>query len=109
WIDPFRIVNNYGLFAVMTTERNEIDLAGSFDGTTWSSYRFDYKPGPLDARPRFSLLHMPRLDWQMWFASLGRVRTTSGSSFFSSASSRVRPRCERSSPRLHSPGLLPSF
>jgi hypothetical protein len=75
WIEekaePFRVVNGYGLFAVMTTRREEIDLAGSDDGVTWKSYRFRYKPGPLDERPRFALLHMPRLDWQMWFASLG--------------------------------------
>ncbi|HVE84672.1 MAG TPA: lipase maturation factor family protein, partial [Myxococcales bacterium] len=67
---PFRVVNGYGLFAVMTTEREEIDLSGSADGEHWKSYRFQYKPGPLDERPRFAPLHMPRLDWQMWFAAL---------------------------------------
>ena len=71
WTSPFHAANGYGLFAVMTTERDEIDLAGSADGNVWRSYRFHYKPGPLDARPRFGPLHMPRLDWQMWFASLG--------------------------------------
>jgi hypothetical protein len=70
-LDPFRLVGRYGLFAVMTTERDEIELSGSDDGVAWKPYRFHYKPGPLDRRPAFAPLHMPRLDWQMWFASLG--------------------------------------
>jgi hypothetical protein len=70
-VEPFHLASSYGLFAVMTREREEIDLEGSADGATWKPYRFPYKPGPLDERPRFALLHMPRLDWQMWFASLG--------------------------------------
>lgn len=71
-VAPFHLVSAYGLFAVMTTDRQEIDLQGSADGQRWTSYRFRYKPGPLDRRPRFAPLHMPRLDWQMWFAALGR-------------------------------------
>ncbi len=70
-ISPLRSVNGYGLFAVMTTERPEIVVEGSDDGTTWRAYGFRWKPGPLDRRPRFCEPHMPRLDWQMWFAALG--------------------------------------
>src|SRR6202012_3010022 len=44
---PFEIVNSYGLFAVMTTERREITVQGSNDGVTWLDYEFKYKPGPL--------------------------------------------------------------
>ena len=62
----------YGLFAVMTTERPEITVEGSDDGETWKPYRFRWKPCELDRRPRFTTPHMPRLDWQMWFAALGR-------------------------------------
>jgi len=69
---PLRLVNGYGLFAVMTTERIEIVIEGSLDGVEWRPYRFRYKPGPLDGRPRFVAPHQPRLDWQMWFAALGR-------------------------------------
>jgi hypothetical protein len=64
-------VSPYGLFAVMTTTRPEIELEGSEDGRTWRSYHFRFKPGPLNGRPRFVGLSMPRLDWQMWFAALG--------------------------------------
>jgi lipase maturation factor 1 len=68
---PFHTVNAYGLFASMTTMRPEIIVEGSRDGRTWEAYEFSYKPGPMDRRPAFAGLHMPRLDWQMWFAALG--------------------------------------
>ena len=74
WITPFRTVNTYGLFAVMTTSRPEIILEGSRDGTTWSAYEFRYKPGELTRRPAFVAPHQPRLDWQMWFAALSRYQ-----------------------------------
>ncbi len=67
---PLRSVNNYGLFAVMTTVRREIVIEGSTDGRTWESYEFPYKPGALNRRPGFVAPHQPRLDWQMWFAAL---------------------------------------
>ena len=63
------IVENL-LFAVMTRQRNEIAREGSRDGKTWLPYGFRYKPGPLDAAPAFAGPHMPRLDWQLWFAAL---------------------------------------
>ncbi|MEE2678317.1 MAG: lipase maturation factor family protein [Myxococcota bacterium] len=69
-VEPFRSVHGYGLFAVMTTQRNEIALEGSRDGKTWHAYRFRYKPGPVDEAPAFAGPHMPRLDWQLWFAAL---------------------------------------
>jgi hypothetical protein len=71
---PFRSVNSYGLFAVMTPSRPEIIVEGSNDGQTWLAYDFKHKPGPLDRRPRFVAPHQPRLDWQMWFAALGDYR-----------------------------------
>jgi predicted DCC family thiol-disulfide oxidoreductase YuxK len=71
-IAPLRSVNAYGLFAVMTTTRQEIVLEGSEDGTTWVEYEFRYKAGDVDRRPPWVAPHQPRLDWQMWFAALGR-------------------------------------
>jgi len=71
---PFRTVNRYGLFAVMTTRRDEIVLEGSDDGTHWSEYAFRWKPGEVTRRPGFMAPHMPRLDWQMWFAALNDFR-----------------------------------
>jgi hypothetical protein len=69
-IAPLRSVNSYGLFAVMTTTRDEIVLEGSNDGVTWLPYEFHYKPGDVMRRPPWVAPHQPRLDWQMWFASL---------------------------------------
>src|SRR5580704_11623912 len=70
-IAPLRIVNPYGLFAVMTTTRPEIIVEGSDDGVQWREYGFKYKPGDVMRRPRWNAPHQPRLDWQMWFAALG--------------------------------------
>jgi predicted DCC family thiol-disulfide oxidoreductase YuxK len=69
-IEPFHIVSAYGLFAVMTTQRDEIVIEGSDDGVNWREYSFRYKPGDLARRPSWSIPHQPRLDWQMWFAAL---------------------------------------
>jgi hypothetical protein len=71
---PFRTINSYGLFAVMTTERREIIVEGSNDGTNWLAYEFKYKPGDVTRRPGFIAPFQPRLDWQMWFAALGSPR-----------------------------------
>jgi predicted DCC family thiol-disulfide oxidoreductase YuxK len=73
-LGPFRSVNNYGLFAMMTTQRNEIIVEGSNDGTNWLAYSFKYKPGNAIRRPAFVAPFQPRLDWQMWFAALGRYQ-----------------------------------
>lgn len=77
WLDrlaelqqPFRSVNGYGLFSVMTLERPEIQLEGSNDGITWRPYGLRYKPGPVGRPPRWVAPHQPRLDWQLWFAAL---------------------------------------
>ena len=72
--DPLRIVNSYGLFAMMTTSRPEIIVEGSADGSTWLPYEFKYKPGDLYRRPPIVAPYQPRLDWQMWFAALGTYR-----------------------------------
>ena len=71
WLEPLRSFNAYGLFAVMTTRRPEIQVEGSDDGETWAPYLFRWKPCEPDRRPRFTTPHLPRLDWQMWFAALG--------------------------------------
>jgi hypothetical protein len=69
-IQPLHIVSSYGLFAVMTTTRNEIVIQGSADGTHWRDYEFRYKPGDPARAPPWNVPHQPRLDWQMWFAAL---------------------------------------
>lgn len=73
-VAPLHTFNRYGLFANMTTERPEIILEGSRDGQNWKEYDFAYKPDDPHEPPHFCTPHMPRLDWQMWFAALGNIR-----------------------------------
>jgi predicted DCC family thiol-disulfide oxidoreductase YuxK len=81
-IAPLRIVNTYGLFAVMTTTLPEIIVEGSDDGVHWREYGFKYKPGDVMRRPQWNFPHQPRLDWQMWFAALGTARESPWFSLF---------------------------
>ncbi len=73
-LEPFRIVNGYGLFRVMTKDRREIVIEGSTDGIEWLPYEFKWKPGSVMRAPGWCAPHQPRLDWQMWFAALGTPR-----------------------------------
>ena len=73
-IEPLRMVSSYGLFAVMTTQRQEIVIEGSSDGVEWREYAFRYKPGDVSHGPPWNIPHQPRLDWQMWFAALDDPR-----------------------------------
>ena len=70
-LEPFRIANQYGLFAVMTRGRYEIEFQGSNDGgRTWTAYPFRYKPQDPRAAPGIYAPYQPRFDWNLWFASL---------------------------------------
>lgn len=71
YTQPYHLVNRYGLFAVMTKERPEIIVEGSYDGNIWKAYQFPWKPGDVKRPPGQAAPHQPRLDWQMWFAALG--------------------------------------
>ncbi len=71
---PLRSFNSYGLFARMTTRRPEIVLEGSSDGVVWRGYKFKWKVEDPWKRPELIAPFHPRLDWQMWFASLGSIR-----------------------------------
>jgi lipase maturation factor 1 len=73
-LEPFRIANQYGLFAVMTRGRYEIEFQGSDDGRNWTPYLFRNKPQLLNEAPRIYAPYQPRFDWNLWFASLGDWR-----------------------------------
>ena len=73
-IAPFRSINGYGLFRAMTTSRPEIVVETSADGMRWTELAFRFKPGDSRRPPRAAQPHMPRLDWQMWFAALDPQR-----------------------------------
>jgi hypothetical protein len=71
-LEPFRVANAYGLFAVMTEARYEIEFQGSSDGgKTWIPYPFRYKPQDISERPGIYAPYQPRFEWNLWFASLG--------------------------------------
>lgn len=63
----YGIGNVYHVFPTMQTERQELQIAGSYDGVNWKHYLFRYKPGKPDQLPEFIVPHQPRLDWMMWF------------------------------------------
>jgi hypothetical protein len=91
---PYLLSNGYGLFRRMTgvgsapdtevgwaglppsvVERPEIILEALYDDgdDEWHEINFRWKPGNVYAMPRQVAPHQPRLDWQMWFAALGRL------------------------------------
>jgi lipase maturation factor 1 len=70
-LEPSRIANRYGLFAVMTRGRYEIEFQGSNDGQNWVAYPFRYKPQDPARAPGVYAPYQPRFEWNLWFASLG--------------------------------------
>ena len=103
-LEPLRIANPYGLFRVMTVDRPEITVEGSDDGGSWKPYRFRWKPGEFNRRPRFATPHMPRLDWQLWFAALaGDCRAAPWFLRFNNTSSEARPKSSHFCARTRSP------
>src|SRR5437762_12204612 len=73
-LEPFRIANRYGLFAVMTRGRYEIEFQGSVDGKNWILYAFRYKPQKLNEAPGIYAPYQTRFVLNLWFASLGSWR-----------------------------------
>jgi len=69
-LEPLRIGESYGLFAVMTRARYEIEFQGTRDGKTWIAYPFRYKPQDPYSAPGIYAPYQPRFDWDLWFASL---------------------------------------
>jgi hypothetical protein len=73
-LEPFRIANRYGLFAVMTENRYEIEYQGSEDGIHYTPYPFRYKPQDPMQAPGLFAPYQPRFEWNLWFASLSDWR-----------------------------------
>jgi hypothetical protein len=73
-LEPLRVANRYGLFAVMTRGRYEIEFQGSEDGKDWVVYPFRYKPQDPSKAPGIYAPYQPRFDWNLWFASLSAWR-----------------------------------
>lgn len=98
-VAPFQLSNGYGLFRSMTgvgpsvldshgrvvsqVARPELILEVSMGedctdsaaisdekACQWLPFEFHYKPGNVARAPAWVAPHLPRLDWQMWFAAL---------------------------------------
>lgn len=70
-----RISNRFALFAGMTDKREQIEFEGSNDGgVTWHTYPFRWQPQALNEPPHFMAPHLPRFDWNLWFASNSNFR-----------------------------------
>jgi hypothetical protein len=72
-LSPFRVAENYGLFAVMTRARYELEFQGTLDGKTWVPYPFRHKPQDPYKAPGIYAPYQPRFEWDLWFASLDDV------------------------------------
>jgi lipase maturation factor 1 len=70
WVDPWQVVNSYGLFQDMTEQRLEVTVEISEDGGTFFPLHFKWKADDEQQPPGLVAPHQPRLDWQMWFAAL---------------------------------------
>lgn len=72
----FRLVNTYHLFGSVTETRTEPEFQVSTDGTSWTALPLHHKPGPPDRAPSFLPLHMPRVDFRLWFHALSWQQVT---------------------------------
>lgn len=75
--EPLHLVNTYGAFGSVTRERTEIIIEGTdnpviSDRTKWQAYEFKGKPGDISRRPPQVTPYHYKLDWQMWFAAMGK-------------------------------------
>jgi Lipase maturation factor len=87
---PYLLANGYGLFRRMTgvgvspegegwagqlpsvVERPEVIIEVETEVGKWHEVQFRWKPGNITVLPKQVAPHAPRLDWQLWFAALGR-------------------------------------
>ncbi len=75
--DPLDLVNTYGAFGSVGKERYNVVFEGTNDAqpndaADWKSYPYKGLPVALDERPPQIAPYHLRLDWQMWFAAMGR-------------------------------------
>jgi len=73
--DPLNLVNTYGAFGSVGQERLNIVFEGTTDSIPtdsahWIEYPYKALPVALDRRPPQVAPYQPRLDWQLWFASM---------------------------------------
>ncbi|HYC57027.1 MAG TPA: lipase maturation factor family protein [Candidatus Binatia bacterium] len=76
--DPLAIVNTYGAFGSVGRIRMNVVFEGTDaeiadEQAQWKPYRYRALPVEVDAMPVQIAPYQPRLDWQMWFASMSRA------------------------------------
>ncbi|MGA2052943.1 MAG: lipase maturation factor family protein [Opitutales bacterium] len=74
--DPLDLVNTYGAFGYVGKERDNIIFEGTDadvpdDHAVWKPYPYKGLPVDLYRRPPQIAPYQLRLDWRMWFASMG--------------------------------------
>jgi hypothetical protein len=73
--DPLELVNTYGAFGSIGSERDQLVIEGTQDEASdpkahWLAYALPCQIGPLDRRPCICAHYQYRLDWQLWFAGM---------------------------------------
>jgi hypothetical protein len=73
--NPLDLVNTYGAFGTVGRERLNVVFEGADDDVpddhaVWKAYPYQALPVELNRMPRQIAPYQPRLDWQMWFASM---------------------------------------
>ena len=73
--NPLDLVNTYGAFGTVGRERLNVVFEGTDAGVldaraVWKAYPYQALPVALHRRPPQIAPYQPRLDWQMWFASM---------------------------------------
>lgn len=73
--DPLDLVNTYGAFGTVGRVRLNVVFEGTDSRPTdnraiWKPYAYQALPVALNQRPKQIAPYQPRLDWQMWFASM---------------------------------------
>lgn len=73
--DPLNLVNTYGAFGWVGRERLNVVFEGTMDSVaddkaSWKAYPYRALPVDPQRRPPQVAPYQPRLDWQMWFASM---------------------------------------
>jgi hypothetical protein len=75
--EPLDLVNTYGAFGAVGKERYNVIFEGTEspqpnESADWKSYPYKGLPVALSERPPQVAPYHLRLDWQMWFAAMGR-------------------------------------
>jgi len=71
-LQSFRLANRYRLFSQIPEIRKQMIFEGSGDdGKTWKEYVYAWSPQDLSRSLPWMGYHLPRLEWNLWFASQG--------------------------------------